>query len=59
MQLETIYDQGKAMLDKFEVIRDALLPAGDALPDLTPRQLERIEAFELRAQMREEQGRPI
>ena len=49
----------QAMVDKFEAIRNAPLPSDDELPALTPKQLERIEAVELRAQMREEQGRPV
>ena len=59
--------QAQAMLDKLDAVRNAPLPpdqasdafSHDALPELTAKQLERIEAFELRAQMREQQGRPV
>lgn len=36
------------MLAKLEAIRNTPLPPDDELPELTPKQLERIEAFELR-----------
>lgn len=52
-------DQAKAMLAKMDAIRNAPLPPDNDLPELTQKQLERIEAFELRAQMRIEQGRPV
>lgn len=47
--------QARAMLTRFEAIRNAP-PLGDP-PELTQKQLERIEAFEMRAQYRIEQGR--
>ena len=47
------------MLDKFSAIRNAPLLPDDELPTLSPKHTERMEAFELRAQMREEQGRPV
>ena len=50
--------QALEMLAKLEAIRNAPLLPDDELPALTPKQLDRIEAFELRAQMRAEQGRP-
>lgn len=43
------------MLAKFDAIRNAPLPPDEALPDLTPKQLKCIEAFELRVQIRAEQ----
>ncbi|MFA7351306.1 MAG: hypothetical protein WC009_11130 [Methylotenera sp.] len=49
----------EAMLDKLEAVRNAPLSAGDELKLLSAKQLERIEAFELRAEMRKEQGRPV
>jgi hypothetical protein len=51
--------QAQAMLEKFDAIRNAPLPPDDTLPELSAKQLERIEAFELRAQYRREQGRPV
>jgi len=50
-------DAVEAMLHKFELIRSQPVYSGDERP-LAPRQLERMEAFELRSQIREEQGRP-
>lgn len=47
------------MLDKFSTILNAPLPPEDELPTLSPKHMERMEAFELRAQMREEQGRLV
>jgi hypothetical protein len=51
--------QAQAMLATFDAIRAAPLPLDQTLPELTPKQLERIEAFELRAEDRREQGRPV
>ena len=51
--------QAQAMLEKFDAIRNAPLPPDDTLPELSAKQLERIEAFELRAQYCREQGRPV
>lgn len=47
------------MLDKLEAIRNAPFSAEDELRSLSAKQVERIEAFELRAEMRKEQGRPV
>ena len=47
------------MLEKYEAIRNAPLPPDEELPEISAKQLERIAAFELRAQMRIEQGRPV
>lgn len=55
---QELLDQAQEMLSKLEAIRNAPLPSDDKLPELTPKQFERIEAFELRAQLRAEQGRP-
>ena len=49
----------EAMLDKLEAIRNAPFSAEDELRSPSAKQLERIEAFELRAEMRREQGRPV
>jgi len=38
---------------------NAPLPPDDQLPEVTLKQLERIEAFESRAKSRSEQGRPV
>ena len=54
-----LLEQAWAMLDKLATIRNATLPPDDELPELTPKQLERIQAFELRTQIRAEQGRAI
>ena len=53
-----ILDQAQEMLAKLAAIRNTPLPPDDGLPEITPKQLQRIEAFELRAQLRAEQGRP-
>lgn len=50
-------DQAKAMLAEMAAIRNAPLLPDEELPVLTPKHLQNIEAFELRAQMRAEQGR--
>lgn len=47
------------MQQRIDAARLAPLPADSELPEVTAKQLERIEAFELRAQMRIEQGRPV
>ncbi len=49
--------QARAVLSRFEAIRNAPPPPGNEPPELTQKQLERIEAFEMRAQYRIEQGR--
>ena len=56
---QEVIDQAKALLARMDAIRNAPLPPDNDLPELTPKQLERIDAFELRAQMRIEQGRPV
>lgn len=49
----------EAMLDKLDAIRNAPSTAEDDIKLLSAKQLARIEAFELRAEMRETQGRPV
>jgi hypothetical protein len=44
---------------RLDAIRNAPFPPDQSLPELTPKQLERIEAFELHAQYLREQGRPV
>jgi len=56
---QELHKQAEDMLAKLEAIRNAPLPPDDQLPEVTPKQLERIEAFELRAQSREKQRRPV
>lgn len=51
--------EAQAMLAKFDAIRNAPQTPDQWLSELSRRQLERIEAFELRAQLRREQGRPV
>lgn len=51
--------EAQAMLAKFDAIRNAPQPSDQSLFGLSPKQLGRIEAFELRAQLRREQGRPV
>lgn len=46
------------MMKRLEVIRTMPLDESK-IPELTEKQLDRIKAFELRAQMRTEQGRPV
>lgn len=52
-------EQAQAMLAKMDAIRNTPLPPDEELPELTEKQLNNIEAFELRAQLRLEQGRPV
>ena len=47
------------MQRRIDAVRKAPLPADSELPDITAKQLERQKAYELRAQMRTEQGRPV
>ncbi len=49
----------EAMDARLDAIRNAPFPPDDSLPELAPKQLERIEAFELRAEFRRSQGRPV
>lgn len=52
-------ERAQALLARSKAVRDAAL--ADDVPDdgLTEKQRERMEAFELRAQYRREQGRPF
>lgn len=49
----------QVILDKFSAILNAPVLPEDELPKLSSKHRERMEAFELRAQMREEQGRLV
>ena len=51
--------QANTMLEKFAAILNAPLPPDDELPELSAEYQERLEAIDLRAQIRQEQGRPV
>lgn len=53
-----VFAQAQAMLDKFEAVRDAPLPPDDELPEVKAKHLERMDAYALREQMRNQQGHP-
>jgi len=50
-------DAVEGLLHQFELIRSQSVLLGGERP-LSPKQMEREEAFDLRSQLREEQGRP-
>ena len=43
-----VLERAQAMREHLDAVRDAPLPPDDALPELTPKQIDRIQAFELR-----------
>jgi len=51
--------QAQAMLDKYQAILNAPMPPDDELPQLPVKFQDRMDAIELRAQLRTEQGRPV
>lgn len=51
--------QAQAMLDQYESILNAPVPNDDALPELSAEYAERLQAIDMRAQIRQEQGRPV
>ena len=51
--------KAEEMRQRIDAARRAPLSPDEELPEITAKELERIEAFELRAQMRREQGRPV
>lgn len=51
--------QAQAMLDTYAAILNAPVPNDDALPELNAEYEERLEAFDLRTQIRQQQGRPV
>ena len=51
--------RAQTMLGKYQAILDAPLDNDADLPDLSTKYQERLEAIDLRAQIRQEQGRPI
>ena len=52
LPLEVI-KRAREMLERMEKIRNAPLPPDDEIPELTEKQLERIEAFALRDEIKE------
>lgn len=54
-----VLQRAAEMRTRLDAVRHAPLPPDEELPEITAKQLERIAAFELRAQMRIEQGRPV
>lgn len=53
-----VLQKAEEMRQRIDAARRAPLAHDDSLPETTPKQMERIEAFALRSQMRLEQGRP-
>ena len=51
--------RAQALLEKYQAILDAPFAVDADLPDLSTKYQERLEAIDLRAQIRQEQGRPI
>lgn len=51
--------QAQAMLDKYAAILNTPVPNDDGLPEMSAAYEERLEAIDLRAQVRQEQGRPV
>lgn len=51
--------QAQAMLNKYAAILNAPVPIDDTLPELSAEYEGRLEAIDLRAQIRQEQGRPV
>lgn len=51
--------RAQAMLEKYQAILDAPLANDADLPDLSTDYQERLEAIDLRAQILQEQGRPV
>ena len=51
--------KAQAMLDKYQAILNAPMPPDDELPRLSVNFQDRLDAMELRAQLRSEQGRPV
>jgi hypothetical protein len=47
-----VLERAKAMLERMEAIRNAPLPLDDEIQELTEKQLERIEAFDLRDEIK-------
>lgn len=45
---DDVLQRARSMRERLDAIQDAPLPPDDTLPDLTQKQLDRIEAFELR-----------
>ena len=45
---EEVLERARAMREQLDAIRNAPLPSDESLPELTPKQIDRINAFELR-----------
>lgn len=54
-----VLSRAQAMLAQYESILNAPLPPDQNLPELSAEYQERLEAIDLRAQIRQEQGRPV
>ena len=48
-----VIKRAQELLERMEKIRNAPLPPDDEIPELTEKQLERIEAFTLRDEIKE------
>jgi len=51
--------RAQAMLEKYQAILNAPFPPDEDLPELNAEYLGRLEAIDLRAQIRQEQGHPV
>lgn len=51
--------QAQKMLEKFQAILNAPFPSDDELPELSMEYQQRLEAIDLRARIRQEQGRLV
>jgi hypothetical protein len=53
---ESLLQETKELQSKFTEIRNSAMPSESAAPELTEKQLERIEVFKLREDLRKERG---
>ncbi len=51
--------RAQTMLEKYQAILNAPFSPDEDLPELSAEYQERLEAMDLRAQIRQEQGRPV
>ena len=54
-----LVSKAQAMIDKYQAILNAPLPADELLPELGTEYDSRLQAIDLRAQIRQEQGRQV
>ena len=54
-----VLSRAQAMLAQYQSILNAPFPPDEDLPELSAEYQERLEAIDLRAQIRQEQGRPV